>query len=84
MAIRKNDSDQSLDQSRPGGASGASENDRVNQEDDLDTRTVSNDVEEGDEDYDDEEVEDDDELDEEDFDDADEDVDDDTEEDKAV
>ena len=44
----------------------SSDYDRVNNEDDLDTRTISNDIEEGGEDYDDEEL-DDDELSEDDF-----------------
>ncbi|HEU4471774.1 MAG TPA: hypothetical protein VFR58_11855, partial [Flavisolibacter sp.] len=49
---------------------------RINDEDNLDTREISNDIEEGDEDYDDEELDDED-LDDEDFelDDEDEDVD---------
>jgi len=45
----------------------SSDYERVNDEDNLDTRDISHDIEEGDEDYDDEEIDNDDELTEADF-----------------
>ena len=64
MAPRKDGSNQHLDE-RNGTLSSGYE--RVNDENNLDTREISHDIEEGDEDYDDEEL-DDDELTEDDFD----------------
>jgi segregation and condensation protein B len=64
MIQRKDGSDQNLeDRNR----TVSSDFQRVNDEDNLDTRDISNEIEEGDEDYDDEESEND-ELTEEDFD----------------
>ena len=62
MAIRKNSNNPLEERS----SNTANDINRINDEDNLDTREVSNEVEEGDEDYDDEEL--DDELDEADFD----------------
>ncbi len=78
MPTRKDSNNQNLgdsELSRSGDLS--SDRNRINQEDELDTQTVSGDVEEGDEDYDDEG-----ELEEGDFDIDEEDVDDDVEEDE--
>ena len=61
MAIRKNSSDPLEERS----SNASNDISRINDEDNLDTREISNEVEEGDEDYDDEEL--DDELDEDDF-----------------
>ena len=61
MTPRKDGSNQNLEE-----RSLSSDYERVNNEDDLDTREISHDIEEGDEDYDDEET--DDELTEDDFD----------------
>lgn len=72
--IRKDDNNQNLDQ---GNRPVSQDFDRVNDEDNLDTREISHDIEEGDEDYDDEELADE-ELTEDDFD-LDEDEDDDEE-----
>ena len=64
MAPRKDGSNQNLDERN---RTLSSDYERVNDEDNLDTREVSNSIEEGDEDYDDEELtEDDFEIDEED------------------
>lgn len=64
MAPRKDGSNQNLDERN---STLSSDYERVNDEDNLDTREISNSVEEGDEDYDDEELtEDDFEIDEED------------------
>lgn len=60
MAPRKDGSDQNLDERS---RTLSSDYERVNDQDNLDTRDISNSIEEGDEDYDDEE-----ELSEEDFD----------------
>jgi hypothetical protein len=63
MAPRKDGSNQNLDENR----TLSSDYQRVNDEDNLDTREISSSIEEGDEDYDDEELtEDDFEIDEED------------------
>jgi hypothetical protein len=51
--IRKDGSDQNLDEKN---TMTSSNYDRVNDEDNLDTREISHDIEEGDEDYDDEEL----------------------------
>jgi hypothetical protein len=51
MAPRKDGSNQNLDE-----RTFSSDYERVNDEDNLDTREISNDIEEGDEDYDDEEL----------------------------
>jgi len=51
--IRKDGSDQNLDERSK---MTSSNYERVNDEDNLDTREISNDIEEGDEDYDDEEL----------------------------
>lgn len=53
MVTRKDGSAQNLE----GRNRDLSEQSRVNDEDNLDTRDISNEVEEGDEDYDDEELE---------------------------
>jgi hypothetical protein len=53
--IRKDGSNQNLEE-RNGILS--SDYERVNNEDEMDTREISHDIEEGDEDYDDEELED--------------------------
>lgn len=52
MAPRKDGSDQNLDERN---RTLSSDYERVNDEDNLDTRDISNSIEEGDEDYDDEE-----------------------------
>ena len=82
MAIRKNNnvsSEERTDLTRTGGIS-STENDpnRLNDEDNLDTRDIASNVEEGDEDYDDEQLEDDLDLDEDEL------EDDDDDEDKAI
>jgi hypothetical protein len=64
MGPRKDGSNQNLEERNK---TISSDYERVNDEDNLDTREISNDIEEGDEDYDDEELtEDDFEIDEED------------------
>jgi hypothetical protein len=55
MATRKDGSNQNLDERSK---NLSSDFNRVNDEDNLDTREISNSVEEGDEDYDDEEQDD--------------------------
>ena len=62
MAIRKNSNDPLEERT----SNTSTDINRTNEEDNLDTQDVSNEIEEGDEDYDDEDV--DDELDEADFD----------------
>jgi hypothetical protein len=52
MAPRKDGSNQNLEERNRGFSS---DYERVNDEDNLDTREISHDIEEGDEDYDDEE-----------------------------
>ena len=52
VPIRKDGSDQNLDEKKMT----SSNYERVNDEDNLDTREISHDIEEGDEDYDDEEL----------------------------
>ena len=80
MAIRKNSSTQNIDERNDLSQSGSlADRELVNDEENLDTATVSNEIEEGDEDYDDEELDDDADLDEEDVEDLD-----DEEEDKDV
>jgi hypothetical protein len=70
MEIRKNsDSPEERDPERSGETAG--DRNLVNDEDNLDTRNVSSDIEEGDEDYDDEELADDLEADNDDLDDVD-------------
>jgi hypothetical protein len=64
MAPRKDGIDHHLDQRN---TRVSSDYEKVNDEDNLDTRDISPDIEEGDEDYDDEEMENDDELTEADF-----------------
>lgn len=64
MAPRKDGANQNLEERNRGFSS---DYERVNDEDNLDTREISHGIEEGDEDYDDEEL-DDDELTEDDFD----------------
>lgn len=64
MTTRKDGSNQNLDERN---RALSSDYERVNNEDELDTREISHNIEEGDEDYDDEEAEDE-ELTEEDFD----------------
>jgi len=54
MVTRKDGSNQNLDERNRGVSS---DFERVNNEDDLDTRDVAHDIEEGDEDYDDEDLE---------------------------
>jgi hypothetical protein len=54
MIQRKDGSDQNLEGRN---ATVSSDFERVNDEDNLDTRNISNEIEEGDEDYDDEESE---------------------------
>jgi hypothetical protein len=61
---RKDGSDQNLEERN---RTLSSDYERVNDEDNLDTRTISHDIEEGDEDYDDEEELEDEELTEDDF-----------------
>jgi hypothetical protein len=56
MATRKNNNPAGLEEDRNASGSLSTENNRINDEDTLDTRFVSHDVEEGDEDYDDEEL----------------------------
>jgi len=63
MVTRKDGSNQHLEERN---RAVSSDYERVNDEDKLDTREISHDIEEGDEDYDDEELEDD-ELTEDDF-----------------
>lgn len=75
MVTRKDGSNQNLEERN---RNLSSDSDRVNNEDDLDTREISHDIEEGDEDYDDEETEDE-ELSEDDFE-----VDDDEEDDEEI
>ena len=62
MATRKDGSTQPLDEGRGTSLSRqgdpSTDSSRVNEEDNLDTRSISSDIEEGDEDYDDEELED--------------------------
>jgi len=53
MAPRKDGSNQNLEERN---RTLSSDYERVNDEDNLDTREISNDIEEGDEDYDDEEL----------------------------
>jgi hypothetical protein len=53
MAIRKNSSDPLEERA----SDVSNDSSRINDEDNLDTRNVSNEIEEGDEDYDDEELE---------------------------
>ena len=53
MITRKDGSNQNLDERNQ---ALSSDYERVNDEDDLDTREISNTIEEGDEDYDDEEL----------------------------